>query len=44
MMSVRSSFDRTVKGKQFEKMGESFQLGMLIRQPSKRSILESLCG
>ena len=48
--SVRSSFGRTVKGKAIwenpiqVRLGEGFQLGMLIRTPSKRIILISVCG
>ena len=48
--SVRSSFDRTVMEKTIWKnpievrLGESFQLGMLIRTPWKRIILICVCG
>ena len=48
--SVRSSFGRTIMGKAIwenpieVRLGESFQLGMLIRTPSKRNILICVCG
>ena len=48
--SVRSSFGRTVMGKAiwenpFEtRLGEGFQLGMLIRTPWKRVVLVCVCG
>ena len=48
--SVRSSFGRTIMGKAIwdnyikARLGESFQLGMSFRTPSKRIILICVCG
>ena len=48
--SVRSSFGRTIMGKALwenpvaARLGEGFQLGMLIRTPWKRVILICVCG
>ena len=48
--SVRSSFGRTVMGKAIwenpiaARLGKGFQLGMLVRTPSKRVILTCVCG
>ena len=48
--SIRSSFGRTIMGKAIwenptaVRFGKGFQLGMLVRTPSKRIILVCVCG